>query len=53
MCYVMFVPALIWSHITLALGLLGIAGITFLVLSLNFGRSRFAYMLRKCGLLCH
>lgn len=28
MCYVLFVPALIWSHITLTLGLLGIAGIT-------------------------
>ncbi|GAB01968.1 MULTISPECIES: glycosyltransferase family 2 protein [Acinetobacter] len=28
MCYVLFVPALIWSHITLSLGLLGIAGIT-------------------------
>lgn len=28
MCYVLFVPALIWSHITLTLGLLGIAGIS-------------------------
>ena len=28
MCYIMFVPALIWSHITLAIGLLGIAGIS-------------------------
>lgn len=28
MCYVLFVPALVWSHITLVLGLLGIAGVT-------------------------
>ena len=28
MCYILFVPALFWSHITLTLGLLDIAGIS-------------------------
>jgi cellulose synthase/poly-beta-1,6-N-acetylglucosamine synthase-like glycosyltransferase len=28
MCYILFVPALLWSHITMILGVLGIAGMT-------------------------
>ncbi|MFX7060090.1 glycosyltransferase family 2 protein, partial [Acinetobacter baumannii] len=28
MCYILFVPALFWSHITLTLGILDIAGIS-------------------------